>query len=62
VGTWSGAPRHGLHEGFGKLHNCSVPKVKKAGASDAVLPRIIVDNPRRFLAFVPKIKRSNRTA
>ena len=29
-----------------------------AGASDEVLRRIIVDNPRRFLAFVPKRPRS----
>jgi hypothetical protein len=34
-----------------------VPKVKKAGASDEVLRGIMNDNPRRFLAFVPKIKR-----
>ena len=31
-----------------------VPKLKAAGASDEVLHRIMVDNPRRFLAFVPK--------
>ena len=31
-----------------------VPKLKAAGASDQVLHRIMVDNPRRFLAFVPK--------
>jgi predicted metal-dependent phosphotriesterase family hydrolase len=34
-----------------------VPKVKKAGASDEVLRQIMNDNPRRFLAFVPKVKR-----
>jgi predicted metal-dependent phosphotriesterase family hydrolase len=26
----------------------------KAGVSDATLRRILVDNPRRFLAFVPR--------
>jgi phosphotriesterase-related protein len=31
-----------------------VPRLKAAGASDAVLHQITVDNPRRFLAFVPK--------
>jgi phosphotriesterase-related protein len=48
--------------GYAKTLTVFVPKVKKAGASDEVLHRIMVDNPRRFLAFVPKIKRSNRTA
>ena len=31
-----------------------VPKLRAAGASETVLHRITVDNPRRFLAFVPK--------
>ena len=31
-----------------------VPKLKAAGVSDAVLRKIMVDNPRRLLAFVPK--------
>jgi predicted metal-dependent phosphotriesterase family hydrolase len=30
------------------------PMLVKAGLSDALLHRILVDNPRRFLAFVPK--------
>ena len=34
-----------------------LPMLKAAGASDEVLHRIMVDNPRRFLAFVPKRKR-----
>ncbi len=34
-----------------------LPMLKAAGASDAVLHRIMVDNPRRFLAFVPKRER-----
>jgi len=29
----------------------------KAGASEEVLRQIMNDNPRRFLAFVPKVKR-----
>ena len=28
--------------------------LKAAGANDEVLRKIMVDNPRRFLAFVPK--------
>jgi predicted metal-dependent phosphotriesterase family hydrolase len=31
-----------------------LPKLKVAGADDATLKRIMVDNSRRFLAFVPK--------
>ena len=31
-----------------------VPKLRHAGVDDATLHRITVDNPRRFLAFVPQ--------
>jgi len=40
--------------GYAKTMTVFVPKVKAAGASDDVLHKITVDNPRRFLAFVPK--------
>jgi phosphotriesterase-related protein len=40
--------------GYGKTLTVFLPKLKAAGASDEVLHRIMVDNPRRFLAFVPK--------
>jgi phosphotriesterase-related protein len=40
--------------GYSKTMTVFVPKVKAAGASDAVIHKIMVDNPRRFLAFVPK--------
>jgi phosphotriesterase-related protein len=40
--------------GYAKTLTVFVPKLKAAGASDEVLNRIMVDNPRRFLAFVPK--------
>ena len=43
--------------GYAKTLTVFVPKIKKLGASDEVLHRIMVDNPRRFLAFTPKIKR-----
>lgn len=41
-------------EGYAKTLTVFVPKLKAAGASDEVLRSIMVDNPRRFLAFVPK--------
>ena len=43
--------------GYAKTLTMFVPKLRKAGASDAVLRQIMNDNPRRFLAFVPKIRR-----
>jgi predicted metal-dependent phosphotriesterase family hydrolase len=40
--------------GYAKTVTAFLPKLKAAGASDEVLHHIMVDNPRRFLAFVPK--------
>ena len=40
--------------GYSKTMTVFLPKLKAAGVSDQVLHRITVDNPRRFLAFVPK--------
>ncbi|HEU4620099.1 MAG TPA: hypothetical protein VFV10_18830 [Gammaproteobacteria bacterium] len=40
--------------GYAKTLTVFLPKLKAAGADDEVLHRITVDNPRRFLAFVPK--------
>jgi phosphotriesterase-related protein len=40
--------------GYARPVTVFAPKLKAAGADDAVLHRILVDNPRRFLAFVPK--------
>jgi phosphotriesterase-related protein len=39
---------------YGRTLTNFLPRLKAAGASDEVLHRIMVDNPRRFLAFVPK--------
>jgi predicted metal-dependent phosphotriesterase family hydrolase len=39
---------------YGKTLTVFLPALKAAGASDEVLHCIMVDNPRRFLAFVPK--------
>jgi phosphotriesterase-related protein len=41
-------------QGFSSVITQFVPKLRYAGVSDAVLHKILVDNPRRFLAFVPK--------
>lgn len=41
-------------QGYAKTLTVFVPKIRAAGASDEVLHTIMVDNPRRFLAFVPK--------
>jgi phosphotriesterase-related protein len=40
--------------GYAKTVTVFLPKLKAAGATDEVLHHIMVDNPRRFLAFVPK--------
>jgi predicted metal-dependent phosphotriesterase family hydrolase len=49
--------RNNKELGYAKTLTVFVPKVKKAGASDEVLRQIMNDNPRRFLAFLPKVKR-----
>jgi phosphotriesterase-related protein len=43
--------------GYAKTLTVFVPKLKEAGATNEVLRQIMNDNPRRFLAFVPKVKR-----
>jgi phosphotriesterase-related protein len=40
--------------GYARPITVFVPKLKAAGVDDATLHRLTVDNPRRFLAFVPK--------
>jgi predicted metal-dependent phosphotriesterase family hydrolase len=39
---------------FGKTATQFVPKLRAAGVKEEMLHSILVDNPRRFLAFVPK--------
>jgi phosphotriesterase-related protein len=46
--------------GYAKTTTVFVPRVKAAGASDDVLHTIMVDNPRKFLAFVPKRPRKQQ--
>jgi phosphotriesterase-related protein len=40
--------------GYAKTITVFLPKLKAAGATEEVLHGIMVDNPRRFLAFIPK--------
>jgi phosphotriesterase-related protein len=48
--------------GYAKTLTVFLPKLKAAGANDEVLHQIMVDNPRRFLAFVPKRPRKDKHA
>ncbi len=41
-------------QGYSSVVTQFVPKVRYAGVKDAVLHKILVDNPRRFLSFTPK--------
>ena len=41
-------------QGYSSVVTQFVPKLRYAGVKDAVLHKILVDNPRRFLSFVPK--------
>lgn len=40
-------------QGYGSVIAQFVPKLRYAGVNDGLLHKILVDNPRRFLAFVP---------
>ena len=39
--------------GYAKTVTVFVPKLREAGVNEDTLHGILVDNPRRFLAFVP---------
>jgi phosphotriesterase-related protein len=43
-------------QGYSSVITQFVPKLRYAGVKDAILHKILVDNPRRFLSFVPKMK------
>jgi phosphotriesterase-related protein len=47
--------------GYAKTVTVFVPKLREAGVKEDVLHGILVDNPRRFLAFVPKKPRKDKT-
>ena len=40
--------------GYGTTVTTFVPKLRQAGVDEATVHRVVFDNPRRFLAFVPK--------
>jgi phosphotriesterase-related protein len=42
-----------LRRSFNRTTSVFVPKLRAAGVSEEVLQGILIDNPRRFLAFVP---------
>lgn len=46
--------KHGGGRGYAQTLSVFVPKLKAAGATDEQLHTIMVDNPLRFLAYVPK--------
>lgn len=46
--------RQGKGPGYARALTVFVPKLKDAGANDALLKQIMNDNPRQFLAFVPR--------
>ena len=45
--------------GYAKTVTVFLPRLKAAGATDEVLHKVMYDNPRRFLAFVPKRPRKH---
>lgn len=49
--------RNSPNAGYAKTLTIFVPKLRAAGADPAVLRKIMNDNPRRFLAHVPKVRR-----
>jgi phosphotriesterase-related protein len=40
--------------GYGRTLTVFVPLLRKAGVDEATIRMILYDNPRRFLAFVPR--------
>ena len=46
--------RSAARPGYGSTLTVFVPKLREAGVKDETIRRITIDNPRRFLAFVPK--------
>jgi phosphotriesterase-related protein len=45
--------RSAARPGYGVTLTVFLPKLRAAGVSEGILRRVTVDNPRRFLAFVP---------
>lgn len=49
--------KHNGGAGYAKTVTVFVPKLRQAGVGEETLRHILSDNPRRFLAFIPKEKR-----
>jgi len=49
--------KHNGGPGYAQTVTVFGPKLREAGVKEETLHRILVDNPRRFLAFVPKHRR-----
>jgi phosphotriesterase-related protein len=45
--------RSAARPGYGSTLTMFVPRLREAGVSEQVIRRVTIDNPRRFLAFVP---------
>jgi predicted metal-dependent phosphotriesterase family hydrolase len=41
--------------GYSMAVTVFIPQLRKAGANDAVVRKLLIENPRRFLSFVPKV-------
>jgi len=54
-----GQLKHNGGGGYAKTVTVFVPKLREAGVKEDTLHHILVDNPRRFLAFVPKQSRKS---
>ncbi len=51
--------KHNGGTGYAKTVTVWAPKLREAGVKDETLHGILVDNPRRFLAFIPKTPRAS---
>jgi phosphotriesterase-related protein len=54
-----GQLKHNGGGGYAKTVTVFAPKLREAGVKEDMLHHILVDNPRRFLAFVPKQSRKS---
>jgi phosphotriesterase-related protein len=54
-GTSDAERKHNGGPGYAKVLTVFVPRLRAAGVKEATIHKITVDNPRRFLAFVPKM-------
>jgi len=54
-GTSDAERKHNGGPGYAKVLTVFVPRLRAAGVKEATIHKILVDNPRRFLAFVPKM-------